>query len=297
MKSLVSVIIPVLNRAHCIEETLRSVMNQTYKHWECIVIDDGSTDGTQAVIEKMTNLDDRITLIQRSSKKVKGANSCRNIGFEKSKGDYIQWLDSDDIISPNKVEIQLEAIENKVDSISTCTWGIYVDGNVKIHANLESYSSYNETKQFLNGLRLSKGYFPIHAYLMHRVLVVQAGLWDEKLHINQDGEFMSRIFLHVKSYVFCELAQAIYRMSNTASVSTYSSIGKATQAIIVWKIIAQRLERINKKYVDTMKMKLYTLICQSYPELIQKEQFFFRLQLREQKKRKSLLYRILKKIN
>ena len=100
---LVSIIIPTFNRAHLIEGTLESIMAQTYQNWECIIVDDGSTDVTLEVLAIYARLDTRIVFYKRPNGLPKGVNVCRAYGFEKSKGEYISWFDSDDIMHPDKL--------------------------------------------------------------------------------------------------------------------------------------------------------------------------------------------------
>ncbi|GAA4290512.1 glycosyltransferase family 2 protein [Aestuariibaculum suncheonense] len=95
---LVSIIIPTFNRAHMIGETLESVIAQTYTNWECLVIDDGSSDETDIVMADYTKNDTRFFYFQRPSETIKGASACRNYGLSKSTGDYIIFLDSDDLL-------------------------------------------------------------------------------------------------------------------------------------------------------------------------------------------------------
>ena len=83
---LISIIIPIFNRASLLSETLDSILAQTYSHWECIIVDDGSTDNTQDVIDRYLKLDSRFRCFSRPSNRPKGANACRNFGYEKSKG-------------------------------------------------------------------------------------------------------------------------------------------------------------------------------------------------------------------
>ncbi|HHW80208.1 MAG TPA: glycosyltransferase family 2 protein [Bacteroidales bacterium] len=94
---LVSIIIPTFNRETLIAETLESVINQTYTNWECIVVDDGSTDNTKGVVEEIASKEFRIKLLTRN-RLPKGAPTCRNIGLENSKGEFINFFDSDDIM-------------------------------------------------------------------------------------------------------------------------------------------------------------------------------------------------------
>ena len=100
-KPLISLIIPAYNRAFVISETLQSVLHQSYDHWECLVVDDGSDDNTEEVVQTFIKADSRISYHKRPTHKSKGANACRNYGFEQSKGDYINWLDSDDLLDEN----------------------------------------------------------------------------------------------------------------------------------------------------------------------------------------------------
>ncbi|MFT4154027.1 glycosyltransferase family 2 protein [Parafilimonas sp.] len=97
---IVSVIIPLFNRKRLISETLQSVINQTYRHWEAVIVDDGSTDGSCELVCSMAYSDPRIRLIKRS-RLPEGANTCRNIGIENAHGTYIIFLDSDDLLDKN----------------------------------------------------------------------------------------------------------------------------------------------------------------------------------------------------
>ena len=107
---LVSIIIPTYNRAHLIVETLDSISRQTYANWECIIVDDGSTDASEILIKKYCDSDSRISLYQRPKERPKGANACRNYGLEKSKGSLINWFDSDDYMLPTFLEEKVSVI-------------------------------------------------------------------------------------------------------------------------------------------------------------------------------------------
>lgn len=104
MTHLISIIIPNFNRATLIEETLDSILAQTYQNWECIVVDDGSTDHSVEVIKNYVEKDSRFKLIQRLPNYPKGANACRNIGIENAVGQYVILFDSDDLMTPNHIQ-------------------------------------------------------------------------------------------------------------------------------------------------------------------------------------------------
>lgn len=111
--SLVSIVIPNYNRANLIGETLDSIIQQTYEDWECIIVDDRSTDGSIEIIKNYSNKDPRFLLIERPQEYSKGANACRNIGKSLAHGKYIIFFDSDDIMLPNHVEEKVRLICSK----------------------------------------------------------------------------------------------------------------------------------------------------------------------------------------
>lgn len=110
-KTLCSIIIPNYNGAKFVSETIDSVLKQTYKNFEILLIDDGSTDNSIEKIQTYIEKDDRIKYFKRNSAN-KGASVCRNIGIEKAKGDYIIFLDSDDILSETCIEKRIEIMHN-----------------------------------------------------------------------------------------------------------------------------------------------------------------------------------------
>ncbi|GGH46026.1 glycosyltransferase family 2 protein [Mangrovimonas yunxiaonensis] len=107
----VSIIIPAYNRAHLIGETLESILAQTYANWECIIVDDGSTDNTVKMVSSYVANDNRFKLFERPNTRLKGANTCRNIGLEQAQGDYVVFFDSDDLMTPDHLETKIQAIE------------------------------------------------------------------------------------------------------------------------------------------------------------------------------------------
>src|SRR5690606_10858035 len=115
--ALISIIIPTYNRAHIIGETLDSILAQTYTHWECIVVDDGSTDGTAHLMAGYMERDTRFRYYHRPVERPKGPCSCRNYGFEQSKGDYVNFFDSDDLLKPEAYENALTSFKDNTDAV------------------------------------------------------------------------------------------------------------------------------------------------------------------------------------
>ena len=108
MNNLVSFLMPVFNRSDIVLETLESIQNQTYKNWECIIVDDHSTDNSLEIISNFIKDDNRFQLFKRPENFTKGANSCRNYAFSKSKGNFIQFFDSDDLLDKDFLKLKIE---------------------------------------------------------------------------------------------------------------------------------------------------------------------------------------------
>jgi glycosyltransferase involved in cell wall biosynthesis len=107
---MISVIIPTYNRAHLIGETLDSIIAQTYPDWECIIIDDHSNDSTDDIINTYLVKDPRFSYYKKPKHLPKGPSASRNYGLTKANGDYINWFDSDDLMHPEKMQIDIKMI-------------------------------------------------------------------------------------------------------------------------------------------------------------------------------------------
>ena len=114
---LISVVIPAYNAGQFLDETLESVLSQTYENWECIIVNDGSTDNTESVAKKWCEKDSRFRL---TNKENGGLSSARNWGIKESKAEYIAFLDADDILTPDSLEVRINVlIEQNVDLVAT----------------------------------------------------------------------------------------------------------------------------------------------------------------------------------
>lgn len=126
----VSVIMPAYNCEKYIEDAIRSVMAQTFTDWELIVLDDGSSDSTLEIIERLASEDDRIKLLP--NEKNMGVAKTRNRGIDNSRGDYVALLDSDDIWHSEKLEKQLEKMQSNGADISYCSYAIIDSEGVRV---------------------------------------------------------------------------------------------------------------------------------------------------------------------
>lgn len=108
MNDLVSFLMPVFNRSNIVLDTLLSIQKQTYYNWECIIVDDGSTDNTEETIINFIVSDKRFKFYKRPTNLLKGANSCRNYALSKSKGKFIQLFDSDDLLNKDFIKLKID---------------------------------------------------------------------------------------------------------------------------------------------------------------------------------------------
>ena len=116
----VSIIMATYNRSHLIGESLDAILNQVFKDWECLVIDDGSNDNTERVISNYTSRDIRIKYLKRPKDYLKGLPGCRNYGLNIAKGDYVIFFDDDDIAHPDNLKICVAELEDR--NVSYCRY-------------------------------------------------------------------------------------------------------------------------------------------------------------------------------
>ncbi|WP_338733326.1 glycosyltransferase family 2 protein [Mangrovimonas cancribranchiae] len=204
---LVSIIIPTYNRAHLIGETLDSVLVQTYQNWECIVVDDGSTDNTEDVLKQYTQKDSRIKYLHRPQEHLPGGNGARNYGFKLSKGKYVQWFDSDDLMFKNMLEDKIQqAIKYQADIVVAK----HTVQEQKALKKEELQPKVFNSAEFYIDYILGKYPMITNDVLIKRE-VVKEHRFDERLHKAQEFEFFSRLFQQKLTYCFLNKELVWYR--------------------------------------------------------------------------------------
>lgn len=235
----ISVIIPCYNQAHFLNESVSSVLAQTYMNWECIIINDGSTDDTEDVVKKLIKDDERFIYKKQINKGLPGA---RNAGLELCTGDFIQLLDADDALHPQKLEKHLALIKksglSKDDII--VSYSEYCYGN---HNDI--YKTYPATIncRFLSDDPLkeivlnweNKFSIPPNAYFFSANIFFKHGIWfDESITTCEDIDCWIRIFQLKPHILFLEEILAYYR-------NTSGSMSKNLEK--VWKGHVQVMEK------------------------------------------------------
>ena len=211
---LVSVIIPLYNSEAYISETLDSVLNQTWENVETIIVDDSSTDESFNIANKYKNqFPEKIKVYTNPGK---GACAARNYGFKQSLGEYIQYLDADDILSSNKIEKQVLVLHNETDKIAVCeTWHFFNTIDKATNTDKPYLIAVNQPEDFFiqlwGGKTLPPNMVQTSAWLTPRSLIKQNGGWNENLHKDQDGEFFARIALNSKGIIYVPDIKNYYR--------------------------------------------------------------------------------------
>ncbi|MGB3642819.1 MAG: glycosyltransferase [Rivularia sp. (in: cyanobacteria)] len=205
----ISVIIPVFNGEKTIEETINSILNQTFKDIEIIIINDGSTDATLEIIKNIS--DSRIKIFSYPNA---GLSASRNRGIDRAKGEYISFIDADDLWTPDKLELQWQALQSNPQAAVAYSWTDYIDESSKflksgrrIKINGDAFSKLLITNFLENG-----------SNPLIRQEALEIGGFDESLPAAEDKDMWLRLAANYE-FACVEKPQILYRTSTT-SMST-----------------------------------------------------------------------------
>ncbi|PKN13532.1 MAG: hypothetical protein CVU69_02340 [Deltaproteobacteria bacterium HGW-Deltaproteobacteria-4] len=213
----VSVVIPCYNAVDYVAETIQSVLSQNYGNVEIIVIDDGSSDGSWEVI---TSFGDSVQAVQQENR---GGCAARNRGAGLATGDYLMFLDADDVLAPDALEHLVQIFDNK-GGIAACPWQrLEQQGNSWVRLPSGLSATPPEGDFFLGWL--SGWYLPPCALLWSRKVYEATGGWDEELAANQDGDLILRALLNGAKIHLTAKGMAWYRHHGTTRVSVSSTLG------------------------------------------------------------------------
>ncbi len=215
-RPLVSILMPGYNAAPFVEETLRAAFAQTWRPLEVIFVDDGSTDDTVARARGF--VPQGLHLLTQANG---GAASARNQALRTARGDFIQYLDADDLLAPDKIERQLaRAAAEPADTVLTGRWGRFTQA-----PDAAEFRDDNPLCADLSPraffLRYGSHDCMMHpaAWLIPRALAAEAGPWDERLSLNDDGEYFARIAAAAGRLAHCADALSYYRSGVPGSLS------------------------------------------------------------------------------
>jgi len=216
MKPLVSILIPAYNAEEWIAFTIQSALAQTWSRKEIIVVNDGSTDGTAAVLQRFSSKNVKIVSTEN-----RGLCATVNYAYQLCQGDYIQELDADDLLAPDKIERQLGALrstDSKRVLLSSAFASFYFRTSRARFVHNSLCEDLSPTEWLLR--KLSENLYMQNAtWLVSRELAEAAGPWDTSLHYDQDGEYFARVLLASEGTRFVPGTGIYYRTSNTNRIS------------------------------------------------------------------------------
>lgn len=268
---LVSVIIPSYNSKVYLKDAVTCAVNQNYEPIEIIVIDDGSTDGTSDLFSEFENQNVRCFRIENG-----GASNARNYGLEKASGDYIQFLDADDIIADSKIEKQLDLMQLNNADICYSPWIDFKETtNDGLHTQFRFSDLDHALKRSGKELMISYGmdnwFIPTLAWLVKKELIEKAGYWNPAKCPNDDGEYFSRVLFWAKQAVCYNEILAFYRLTPNDSLSKLNSSSKITASYKSFLQIEALLSTCNDanllSYPKRLNYMQYKLTKKKYPKL------------------------------
>jgi len=230
MPPVVSIIVPCFNYAQFIPETLNSIQKQTFANWECIIVDDGSTDNTREIVEKFCNRDKRFLYLYQDNQ---GLSSARNTGLNIAKGTYIQFLDSDDLLSESKLQLQTEYMLQNPDVTISYTDAFYFGDNQKQKLYKAFFTGTNGKITFsqkewipkLNGFGLKlteillwRNLAPVNSMLSRKDFLINIGGFKSSYKSLEDWELWARCALSGAKFSFFEsnLAYSLVRVHTSS---------------------------------------------------------------------------------
>ncbi len=216
MKSLVSILIPAFNAEHFIGDSLRCAVAQTWPRKEIIVVDDGSKDRTLAIARQFES-----NIVKVCTQENQGASATRNNAFAVSQGDYVQWLDADDLMSPEKTAKQMEVVEQGGSKrlLISSAWGAFMHRPYRAHFRPGPLWQDLAPAEWLMRKMEKNTYMQTATWLVSRELAQAAGPWDTRLLGDDDGEFFCRVLLASEGTHFVPEAKVYYRQGGAGSLS------------------------------------------------------------------------------
>lgn len=249
----VSIIVPVYNVDKYIRNTLESILKQDYQNKEIIIIDDGSTDKSLEICNNILYERKNVKIIHQNNL---GVSVARNKGLENATGDYIMFVDADDILERDMISTLVKIMDGKNADIAICGYKIKKDNKILEYYGTNVKETYNKNQaidEFLNEEKMNTSLWN----KMFKRDIVSNIKFDEKLKINEDKVFLLEAILKANKVEYVDKCEYIYiKRENSATSSIFSD--RLFDVIKANKIIERKLENIN--YNNIAKVKINELI-------------------------------------
>jgi glycosyltransferase involved in cell wall biosynthesis len=230
VKPLVSILIPAHNAEAWIAETIRSALAQTWRRTEIIIVDDRSTDQTLSVAKQFRSKS--VLVIKQSNQ---SAAVTRNEALSKSQGDFIQWLDADDLLSPNKIEAQINALSkgDNARRVASGPWGAFISRTSRARFRQSALWHDLSPKEWLSKKMGENLHMQTGTWLVSRELTEAAGPWDTRLSFDDDGEYFCRILVASCGTRFVPEAKTYYRKAAGDSLGSFNGAAGKLESLLL----------------------------------------------------------------
>lgn len=252
---MISILMPIYNRESLIIETLSSIVTQTYKDWECIIVDDGSTDTTKNVVSAFIANDARFKLLSRPETYKKGPSACRNYAFEVSNGDYIQFFDSDDIMHKNHLLEKMKLISEN-DAV-ICKLKLFNDA---FDENLFHYSDHENlivTNSLFEDFVIGKFEMMMVAPLWKKKFIQNYMPINNTMHMLEDHDLHARaLFANPKLAVVNEYLIYYRKGHDALTTNFFKNISSGLDSYLQAKQTVLNLKNTPKIKLNILKQVL-----------------------------------------
>lgn len=257
---LISIVVPIYNVEKYLERCVNSILLQSYKYIEVILVNDGSTDRSPVICNEFANKDDRVKVIHKVNG---GLSDARNFGIKQARGEYILFIDSDDYIELDTCREFIKALNNKEVDI--------IVGNAKkiegskityfTHTNLIERKEYNSKEFISKSIKAGEWYAPVWLNMYRREFILKNSLYFKKGILHEDIDILPRLFLTAKNIVYIDYCFYNYDIrigSITQMKSKKKNIESVKFIYTEWKAIFDRVENLE------LRKLLYGALVKQY---------------------------------
>lgn len=288
MEHLVSIVIPVYNYKHFLHENARSILNQTHRNLQIIYVDDGSTDGSGAVLDELADADPRICVIHKENG---GVSSARNAGLDAVKGAYVTFVDADDYVEPQYVEVMLQALLESGAQVACC--------NIFLHRSKDILAIHNEVpsgvwdqRQAVHNLAHGHGIEPGNYAKLFPAELVRDIRFDSSLRYYEDYWFNMNVLSRCSRVAFRNVPLYHYVLHENSATTNPNTVKQVKDTILV---VEASLELpFRREILPVLEVKKYQSYLVYYNVLLYRkdaDSLAYRKELRKKVRRSRRCYR------
>jgi len=259
MSQLVSIIMPAYNAERYVADAIRSVLAQTYKDWELVVVDDGSKDGTGEVVRGLAARDARIRYVARENG---GQAAARNTGIRASRGPLVAFLDADDLWVEEKLELQLRALAETGADVLSSNGFVFEDDDTSVEAyELSTVPGRTEGAEMFR-LLYAFNRIQIQSVLVRRELLAKVGLFDEDRRYQNCEDYDLWLSLAAAGALFYGMEEQLIKYRRHAAASTHR-LSNVLRPMVEVKKKHGRTAVLGEKEVRTRIRDLYRSLVEA----------------------------------